>query len=234
MVRDFLLLGPRGEAINGYSIGYLGPGVLRVRDRKPSADRRSGLVRDEVTTISVVVENAGRTSRQEINVGVSTLERNALDGRLEIHVVRDDADIKLTALERPPTARKRWRTVHPAKCLRRGDACIPAGAGTCCGCRRTPASRPERACREHQPRRLPRRSERASRTQGSANGCSHERRKSAPLVHERTAAVFDCIRSARGSVLTEGGRVIRRSVHPRLTLLSRSWAIGQGRGARSA
>ena len=44
-----------GEAINGYSIGYLGPGVLRVRDRKPSADQRSGLVRDEVTTTSVVV-----------------------------------------------------------------------------------------------------------------------------------------------------------------------------------
>ena len=68
-----------GEAINGYSIGYLGPGVLRVRDRKPSADQRSGLVRDEVTTISVVVGNAGRTSRQEINVGLSTLERDALD-----------------------------------------------------------------------------------------------------------------------------------------------------------
>ena len=55
------------EAINGYSIGFLGPGVLRVRDRKPSANPRWGLVRDEVTTISVVVGNAGRTSRQEIN-----------------------------------------------------------------------------------------------------------------------------------------------------------------------
>jgi hypothetical protein len=51
-----------------------------------------GVVRDEVTTISVVVGNAGRTSRQEINVGLSTLERDVLDGRLEIHVVLDDAD----------------------------------------------------------------------------------------------------------------------------------------------
>ena len=50
-----------------------------------------------MTTISVVVENAGRTSRQEINVGLSTLERDALDGRLEIHAVLDDADTKLTA-----------------------------------------------------------------------------------------------------------------------------------------
>jgi hypothetical protein len=55
-----------GEAINGYSMGYLDPGVLR-----------SGLVRDEVTTISVVVESAGRTSRQEINVGLSTWSRLA-------------------------------------------------------------------------------------------------------------------------------------------------------------
>ena len=37
-----------------------------------------------------------------INVGLSTLERDALDARLEIHVVVDDADTKLTALERPP------------------------------------------------------------------------------------------------------------------------------------
>jgi hypothetical protein len=54
-----------------------------------------------VTTTSVVVENAGRTSRREFNVGLSTLERDALDGRLAIHVVPDDADIKLTAFERP-------------------------------------------------------------------------------------------------------------------------------------
>ena len=47
-----------------------------------------------MTTTSVVVGNAGRTSRQEINVGVSTLERDVLDGRLEIHVVLDDADRK--------------------------------------------------------------------------------------------------------------------------------------------
>ena len=51
-----------------------------------------------MTTISVVVGNAGRTSRQEINVGLSTLQRYALDGRLEIHVVLDDADTKLTAV----------------------------------------------------------------------------------------------------------------------------------------
>ena len=50
--------------------------------------------------------NAGRTSRQEINVGLSTLQRDALDGHLEIHVVLDDADTKLTALERPPTRKK--------------------------------------------------------------------------------------------------------------------------------
>jgi hypothetical protein len=31
-------------------------------------------------------------------VGLSTLQRAALDGRLEIHVVLDDADTKLTAL----------------------------------------------------------------------------------------------------------------------------------------
>jgi hypothetical protein len=31
-------------------------------------------------------------------VGLSTLERDALDGRLEVHVVLDDADIELTAL----------------------------------------------------------------------------------------------------------------------------------------
>jgi hypothetical protein len=70
-----------------------------------------------VTTISVVVGNAGRTSRQEINVGLSTLERDALDGRLEIHVVLDDADTKLTALERPPTARRRWRAVQSHEAL---------------------------------------------------------------------------------------------------------------------
>ncbi|HEX2411163.1 MAG TPA: hypothetical protein VHJ39_08350 [Solirubrobacteraceae bacterium] len=42
-----------------------------------------------MTTISVVIGNAGRTSRQEINTGLSTLERDALDGRLEIHVQGD-------------------------------------------------------------------------------------------------------------------------------------------------
>ena len=31
-------------------------------------------------------------------MGLSTLERDALDGRLEIHVVLDDTDTKLTAL----------------------------------------------------------------------------------------------------------------------------------------
>ena len=31
-------------------------------------------------------------------MGLSTLERDALGGRLEIHVVLDDADTKLTAL----------------------------------------------------------------------------------------------------------------------------------------
>jgi hypothetical protein len=31
-------------------------------------------------------------------VGLSTLERDALDGRVEIHVVLDDADINLSAL----------------------------------------------------------------------------------------------------------------------------------------
>jgi len=71
-----------------------------------------------VTTTSVVVGNAGRTSRQEINAWVSTLERDALDGRLEIHVdVLDDADIKLTAFERPATARRRWRAVQSYEAL---------------------------------------------------------------------------------------------------------------------
>jgi hypothetical protein len=65
-----------------------------------------------MTAISVVFGNAGRTSRREINVGLSTLERDALDGRLETHVVLDDADTKLTGLERPPTARRNWRAVQ--------------------------------------------------------------------------------------------------------------------------
>jgi hypothetical protein len=85
------------EAINGYSIGFLGAGVFRVRDRKASAEPRWGLVRDGVTTISVVADR--RTSRHEINVGLATLEREALDGRLEIHVVLDDADTKLHRLK---------------------------------------------------------------------------------------------------------------------------------------
>ena len=38
-------------------------------------------------------------------MGLSALECDALDGRLEIHVVLDDADTNLTALEWPPTAR---------------------------------------------------------------------------------------------------------------------------------
>jgi hypothetical protein len=50
-------------------------------------------------------------------VGLSTLERDALDGRLEIHVVLDDTDTKLTALERPPTARRRWRAVQSHEAL---------------------------------------------------------------------------------------------------------------------
>jgi hypothetical protein len=50
-------------------------------------------------------------------VGLSTLERDALDGRLEIHVVLDDADTKLTGLERPPTARRRWRAVQSHEAL---------------------------------------------------------------------------------------------------------------------
>ena len=50
-------------------------------------------------------------------MGLSTLERDALDGRLEIHVVLDDADTKLTALERPPTARRRSRAVQSHEAL---------------------------------------------------------------------------------------------------------------------
>ena len=65
-----------------------------------------------MTTISVVVESAGRTSRQEINVGLSTLERDALDGRLEIHVVRDDADTKLIG-PRAATDRKKEMAHRP-------------------------------------------------------------------------------------------------------------------------
>jgi hypothetical protein len=58
-------------------IGAISPAAgtstpLRWRDRKPSADQRSGRVTDEVTTISVVVGNAGPTSRREINLGLST------------------------------------------------------------------------------------------------------------------------------------------------------------------
>jgi hypothetical protein len=87
------------EAINGYSIGFLGPGVFRVRDRKPGADPRWGLVRDEVTTIFVVVGNPGAHRGRRPKVGLSTLERDALDGRLEIHVVLDDADTKLHRLK---------------------------------------------------------------------------------------------------------------------------------------
>jgi hypothetical protein len=53
-----------------------GPGVLRVRDRKPSADQRSGRVRDEVTTMSVVVETPGahrdRRSTSTMSVVVET------------------------------------------------------------------------------------------------------------------------------------------------------------------
>jgi hypothetical protein len=45
-------------------------------------------------------------------VGLSTIERDALDGCLEAHVVLDDADTKLTGLERPPTARRNWRAVQ--------------------------------------------------------------------------------------------------------------------------
>jgi hypothetical protein len=50
-------------------------------------------------------------------VGLSTLERDALDGRLEIHVVLDDTDTKLTALERPPTAGRRWRAAQSDEAL---------------------------------------------------------------------------------------------------------------------
>ena len=50
-------------------------------------------------------------------MGLSTLERDALDGRVEIHVVLDDADIKLTTFERPPTARRRWRAVQSHEAL---------------------------------------------------------------------------------------------------------------------
>ena len=70
---------------------------FELETESPVLIRVWGLVRDEVTTISVVVGNGGRTSRQEINVGLSTLARDALDGRLEIHVVLDDADAELTA-----------------------------------------------------------------------------------------------------------------------------------------
>jgi hypothetical protein len=84
---------------------------------------------------------------------LSTLERDALDGRLEIHVVLDDADTKLTAVERPPTARRRWRAVQSHEALAARNARIHAGAGTCCGCRRTPATRPERSSRARRARR---------------------------------------------------------------------------------
>jgi hypothetical protein len=40
----------------GYRIGYRLPMYFELEAEQPSADRRSGLVRDEVTTISVVIE----------------------------------------------------------------------------------------------------------------------------------------------------------------------------------
>jgi hypothetical protein len=80
-------------------------------------------------------------------VGLSTVERyvDALGGRLEIHAVLDDADTKLTALiagADPKKEMARWP--NPMNRLRRGEARTHAGAGTCCGCRRTPATRPGR------------------------------------------------------------------------------------------
>ena len=58
-LRDLLLLGPRRRGDQRVLDWVPGARVLRVRDRKPSTDQRSGLVRDEVTTISVVVETPG-------------------------------------------------------------------------------------------------------------------------------------------------------------------------------
>ena len=78
-------------------MGTRAPVYFELETESPVLISVQGLVRDEVTTTSVVVGNTGRTSRQEINVGLSTLERDALDGRLEIHVVLDDTDTKLTA-----------------------------------------------------------------------------------------------------------------------------------------
>ena len=91
-----------------------------------------------VTTTSVVVGNAGRTSRQEINVGRSPLERDALDGRLEIHAVLDDADTRSPAQSGRRPQEGDGAPSNPMKRLRRGDARIHAGAGTCCGCNRRP------------------------------------------------------------------------------------------------
>lgn len=63
-------------------------------------------------------------------MSLSTLERDALDGRLEIHVIRDDADNKLTALERPPTARRRSRAVQSHEALAARGRPIHAAAAT--------------------------------------------------------------------------------------------------------
>ena len=98
-----------------------------------------------VTTTSVVVGNAGRTSRQEINVGRSTLERDALDGRLEIHAVLDDADTKVTGSERPPTARRRWSAVQSHEALAARGRPHPRRSGHVLRLQRTPASRPLRS-----------------------------------------------------------------------------------------
>ena len=80
-------------------------------------------------------------------MGLSTLEHyvGALGGRLEIHAVLDDADTKLTALIGAADRKQGDGALAQShESLAARDALIHAGAGTCCGCRWTPATRPQR------------------------------------------------------------------------------------------
>ena len=98
------------------------------------------------------------------------------------------------------------RNSRPA--ARRQRYCLAAGA------------RPQRASEVRAPPMVARTSE----------------RKSAPLVHERTAAVFDLHPRRPGMDSAHGGRPSDPTLSaPRWTMASPSWAaIGQGPGARCA
>jgi predicted aminopeptidase len=100
-----------------------------------------------VTTISVVIETPGAHRERRSTWTSPPLERyaGARGGRFEIHAVLDDADTKLTALIAAADRTKEMaRWPNPMNRLRREDARIHAGAGTCCSCRRTPATGPLR------------------------------------------------------------------------------------------